>query len=219
MGLHLLLLVIAGIVREMEAVRAVADAWPARRGACTAQASAAAEAALVNASRDSASSPHATNSVSSPVTSPADDAAGSAATLAWLSSFNMEGKVLQQLISLKPRIAASTCSGIFSGMSGHWIAAVHGIVTTPVPAQELRTVGQACIAVLHHYGRQTGAQGGQNITATCCKCNSHTYSYSCHGTSTNYCLQHCTGLLAEVHLSPSAMTPPCLSAAFILIQV
>lgn len=99
----------AGVVREMEAVKAVADAWPARREACTAQATAAAEAAAVSTPGESTHGPVAAASTAS------DNAASSVATLAWLSSFNMEGKVLQQLISLKPRVAAATGSGIFSG--------------------------------------------------------------------------------------------------------
>ena len=112
---------LAGVVREMEAVKAVADAWPARREACIAQATAA------SGSADS-SAPNAAGPVAGPVVSSSTavgggggvaavgvDDSGPAATLAWLSSFNMEGKVLQQLISLKPRITAATGSGIFSG--------------------------------------------------------------------------------------------------------
>lgn len=43
------------------------------------------------------------------------EASGPAATLAWLASFSMEGRVLQQLLGLRPRVVAATGSGIFSG--------------------------------------------------------------------------------------------------------
>lgn len=93
----------------MEAVKAVSDSWPARKESCIAQATAAAEAAgITTVAR-----------LGSPTAGPgtSSEESGPAATLTWLATFNMEQKVLRQLISLKPRVAAATGSGIFSGKS------------------------------------------------------------------------------------------------------
>lgn len=51
----------------------------------------------------------------SPKATTGSEESGPAATLAWLTSFNLERKVLLQLISLKPRVVNAAGSGVFSG--------------------------------------------------------------------------------------------------------
>lgn len=51
----------------------------------------------------------------SPKATTGSEESGPAATLAWLTSFNLERKVLLQLISLKPRVVKAAGSGVFSG--------------------------------------------------------------------------------------------------------
>ena len=79
----------------------VVDQLPHRRDACLAQASAAAAAAATGGAQIDAA--HA-------------DGTHAAATLEWLADHsNMEARIVEQVVSLRPRITASTGSGIFAG--------------------------------------------------------------------------------------------------------
>lgn len=138
----------------MEAVSFVADAWPARHAACAAQATAAA-AAAAGGTVTAPTSGNGTAGAGSGRTSGACadwsssgagqgrcialvDYAGPAATLAWLSRFSMEGKVLDQLVGLKPRVVSATGSGIFAGASG--LNALSGMPADAVAASVLHWI-------------------------------------------------------------------------------
>lgn len=106
----------AAVVRELDALMLVVEQWPRRREACLAQAAAAAAAQPGTAAS--------TGSRRGSVTGPRPDGGGdrlhAAATLEWLADHNnMEARIVDQLVSLRPRVTASTGSGIFSGGQQH----------------------------------------------------------------------------------------------------
>lgn len=117
-----------GIVRELEALMLVVEQWPQRRDTCLAQATAAIGGAAAapqpvamplagsTASRRASATAAPANSVTSFHAASGMDASHAAATLAWLADHNnMEARVVEQLVSLRPRVAASTGGGILSG--------------------------------------------------------------------------------------------------------
>ena len=107
----------AAVVRELDALMLVVEQWPRRREACLAQAAAAAAAAATPRTGDSAGSRRA--SVTGHPASHADRS-HAAAILEWLADHNnMEARIVEQLVSLRPRVTASTGSGIFSGECLH----------------------------------------------------------------------------------------------------
>jgi trans-aconitate methyltransferase len=106
----------AAVVRELDALMLVVEQWPRRREACLAQAAAAA-AATTPRTADGTSSRR--GSVTGNPASHADRS-HAAATLEWLADHNnMEARIVEQLVSLRPRVMASTGSGIFSGACLH----------------------------------------------------------------------------------------------------
>lgn len=86
----------------------VVEQWPHRRDACLAQAAAAA-----------AATPHTSSSrgrAAGGVAGAESASAHAAATLAWLADHNnMETRIVEQVVGLKPRVIASTGSGVFAG--------------------------------------------------------------------------------------------------------
>lgn len=107
------------VVRELAALMLVVQQWPRRRDACVAQATTAATAqapspALPGAPRQSTAAVASSATERTIVIS--SDEAHALEMLAWLGDHtNMEARTLQQLVSLKPRVVATTGSGIFSG--------------------------------------------------------------------------------------------------------
>lgn len=126
----------AGVVREIEALSFVGANWPARKQLFI--------STVLNeehqSSRYSSQQQHlATGKITSAIFP--DGVTGVAAdlidatpetTLTWLQHVNMEGKVLQQLLELKPRIQASTGNGIFSGKDDEIQKSQTCCRTTPV---------------------------------------------------------------------------------------
>ena len=96
--------VIAGVARELEAVRVAARLWPARRLLLAEQARAEAEAGAAAGG-----------------SSGGEDALGgggtAAARLAWAEGFCMEARLLEQLAELAPRVRSCAGGGVFSGIS------------------------------------------------------------------------------------------------------
>jgi hypothetical protein len=114
----------AAIVRELEALMLVVEQWPQRRDTCLAQATAAVGAAVdtppavaaSGGSRRASGTHNAAASGTSPRGAVGLDTSHAAATLAWLADHNnMEARVIEQLVSLKPHVTASTGGGTLSG--------------------------------------------------------------------------------------------------------
>jgi len=87
----------------------VVEQWPRRRDACLSAAAAAAASSVgVESTYDRAAGVAAASAES--------ESSHAAAILAWLADHNnMEARIVEQLVSLRPRITASTGSGIFAG--------------------------------------------------------------------------------------------------------
>lgn len=96
----------AAIVRELDALLLVVEQWPGRRDACLMQAATAAPATAPHTGSNRGRAAAAAVS------------AHAAATLAWLADHNnMEARIVEQVVSLRPRVMAATGSGIFAGQA------------------------------------------------------------------------------------------------------
>ncbi len=72
------------------------------------------------------------------------------ATLTWLNTFDLEGKLLEQLVALKGRISAGFGRGLFSGKQQLRFDTVQGVarvLATCHHAEGVYTVHNVCVQV------------------------------------------------------------------------